>query len=214
MKANFKKYFMEFLGTFFLVFTVGCTMVIGSSGVIPAIAIGAVLMIMVYAGGYVSGGHYNPAVSLAVAMKGDLLWRHLIPYWIVQVLGGACAAFIVSWLVNGLIPVLPTEFNIISILIGEFLFTFALAFVVLHTATAARTMGNSYFGLAIGATVMSGIFAVGGICPAAFNPAVALGVGFLGIVTWKTVVFTIISNILGAIAAAAAFCLTSFECKE
>ena len=84
-----RKYLVEFIGTFFLVFTVGCTAYFAHPGVIAPIAIGAALMVMVYAGGHISGGHYNPAVSLAAAIRGRLEWRDFIPYIIAQFLGGS-----------------------------------------------------------------------------------------------------------------------------
>lgn len=95
----FKKLLVEFIGTFFLILTVGCTVFSNGSGVIPAIAIGFILMAMVYAGGHVSGGHYNPAVSLACAIRGALPWRDILPYWIAQLLGGALAGLLVTYLV-------------------------------------------------------------------------------------------------------------------
>ena len=91
MKNNFKKYLVEFIGTFFLMFTVSSAVRFDGEGVIPAIAIGFALMIMVYAGGHVSGGHYNPAVSVAAAIRGALEWKQLIPYWVSQLLGAGAA---------------------------------------------------------------------------------------------------------------------------
>ena len=99
MKELLKKCLVEFIGAFFLIFTVGCTVFSGGQGVIPAIAIGFVLMVMVYAGGHVSGAHYNPAVSLAAAVRGALEWKDLVPYWVAQLAGGALAALVVSYLV-------------------------------------------------------------------------------------------------------------------
>ncbi len=203
MKDNFRKYTTEFIGTFFLVFTVGCTILFGQPGVIPAIAIGGALMVMVYAGGKISGGHYNPAVSLAAVLRGSLSSHELIPYWIAQILGALAAAFLLSQMV------LPPIFNDIityettGLIIGEFLFTFALCYVVLLTATSEDTIGNSYYGLAIGAVLTVGIFAVGGaVCYGAFNPAVAIGLGKMYIADWSLVVLTILANILAGFVAA------------
>jgi len=203
MTECFRKYLVEFIGTFFLVFTIGCVSLLGGSGVIPAIAIGFILMVMVYAGGHVSGGHYNPAVSLAACMRGALSWKHLIPYWLVQLLGAAAAAFLVRFV--AVAPAAPDAvvFDIRSLIIAEFLFTFALCYVVLLTATSRHTEGNSYYGLAIGSTVLVGIFAVGGtLCAAAFNPAVALSLSVMGMFSAKVVAITAITNLIaGAIAA-------------
>src|SRR5664279_5496851 len=95
-----KKYLAEFIGTFFLVLTVGCTVIPGTAGVIPPLAIGAALMVMVFAGGHVSGGHYNPAVTLAVFMRGRLASKEVVPYWMAQLAAGVVAASTAVWLVG------------------------------------------------------------------------------------------------------------------
>ena len=185
MKENFRKYLVEFIGTFFLVFTVASAVLFGGNhGVIAPLSIGFVLMVMVYAGGHISGGHYNPAVSFAAAIRGALAWGQLIPYWIFQVLGGACAALLVAH--YAVLPELSgCPFTPVQVIIGEFLFTFALCYVVLLVATSEKTQGNSYYGLAIGSTVLVGAFAVGGIfCLGAFNPAVAVGLGLIKSTCW------------------------------
>ncbi len=203
MKDNFRKYLVEFIGTFFLVFTVASAVLLGGEhGVIAPLSIGFALMIMVYAGGHISGGHYNPAVSFAAAIRGALAWGQLIPYWIFQVAGAACAALLVANY-----AVLPEAagcpFSCVQLVIGEFLFTFALCYVVLQVATSKKTEGNSYYGLAIGSTVLVGAFAVGGIfCLGAFNPAVAVGLGMIKSVCWVGAGITIATNLVaGAVAA-------------
>jgi aquaporin Z len=152
-----RKYLMEFIGTFFLVLTIGCTVIPGDSGVIPPLAIGSVLMAMIFAGGYISGAHYNPAVTLAVWIRGRLEKQDVLPYMIAQVTASVVAALVVSFLVGTRSPMIIK--NIPAALLSEFLFTFALAFVVLKVATAKGTSGNSFYGLAIGMTVMGGAFA-------------------------------------------------------
>lgn len=168
------KYFTEFIGTFFLVFTIGCTVIPGSAGVIPPIAIGAALMVMVFAGGHISGAHYNPAVTLAVWIRGKCDSKDVLPYIFAQAAAAAAAAAIVGFLVGSGSPM--TIESVPKAFAAEFLFTFALAYVVLNVATAKGTANNSFYGLAIGFTVMAGAFAVGGISGGVFNPAVALGV--------------------------------------
>lgn len=211
MKENLKKYLVEFIGTFFLVFTVGCTVFSDAKNVIPAIAIGFILMVMVYAGGHVSGGHYNPSVSLAAAIRGALSWRNIIQYFIAQLLGAVLAAFAVKYVI--VVPPIEamTVFNIPALIIGEFLFTFALCYVVLLTATSKAVEGNSYFGLAIGSTVTAGAFATGTFCLAAFNPAVVTGLITMGVVTPQTAIATIITNLVAAIAAAYTYKLVSCD---
>jgi aquaporin Z len=169
-----KKYLTEFIGTFFLVFTV--CLAAGGHASIPPIAIGASLMVMVYMGGPISGGHYNPAVSLAALMSGKLPGKELIPYWISQLAGAIVAAAISDWILGtSFAPAPAPTASAWQALVVEFLYTFALCIVVLNVATSKRSAGNSYFGLAIGFTVLVGAFAGGGISGGAFNPAVGLG---------------------------------------
>jgi len=202
MKDLFKKCLVEFIGTFFLVFTVGSAVVLGGEGVIPAISIGFILMVMVYAGGHISGGHYNPAVSLAALIRGALPPKDLIPYWIAQIFGAACAAYLVLPFADGK-TFECCVYGPELLILGEFLFTFALCYVVLLVATTKKTEGNSYYGLAIGSTVTVGAFAVGGIfCYGAFNPAVAIGLGCMQVACWVCISTTIVANLVaGALAA-------------
>ncbi len=169
-----KNYLAEFIGTFFLVLTVGLTVLSGTQ--FAPLAIGCALMIMVYMGGHVSGGHYNPAVSLAAAMRGALDMPQLVPYWIAQILGALAAAFAVQFLLGQTFAPTPAATaSVPQSLLVEFLFTFALALVVLSTATAKKVQGNSFYGLAIGFTIVVAAFAGGPISGGAFNPAVGIG---------------------------------------
>ncbi len=170
-----KNYLTEFIGTFFLVLTIGLT-VIAESPFAP-LAIGSALMVMVYMGGHISGAHYNPAVSLAVFMRGRMdSAMEMVYYWIAQVLGAFVAAVIVYLCVSDTFAPAPgANASMQGVLLVEFLFTFALALVVLNSATAKGTEGNSFYGLAIGFTVMVGAFAGGEISGGAFNPAVGVG---------------------------------------
>lgn len=207
---NLKKYLVEFIGTFFLVFTIGATAAFGGEGVIAPLAIGFVLMVMVYAGGYISGGHYNPAVSLAAAMRGALEWKQVVPYWVFQILGGVFAALIINLLSGGLDAPVKESFQLSTIVIAEFLFTFALCYVVLHTATSKKTEGNCYYGLAIGSTVMVGAFAVGSVCMGAFNPAVAISAVVMGCVCCAKIAWlTLATNFVAGAAAALIYKITN-----
>jgi aquaporin Z len=133
-------------------------------------------MIMVYMGGHISGGHYNPAVSLAAAIRGALPMGKLVPYWLVQLLGAMVAALAARYALGKPFACAPGEaVGAGQALLIEFLFTFALCLVVLNVATAKKTEGNSYYGLAIGFTIVVAAFAGGGISGGAFNPAVGLG---------------------------------------
>jgi aquaporin Z len=198
------KYIVEFIGTFFFVLTIGCTVIPGAEGVIAPLAIGAALMVMVYAGGHISGGHYNPAVTLAVFLRGKCDAKDVAPYWIAQVLGGAAAAFMAVWLMGK--SGTPMDIaNVPKAFVAEFLFTFALAYVVLNSATAKATSGNSFYGLAIGMTVMIGAFSVGAISGGAFNPAVVVGIGLMKLVNLSSIWIHIVADLLGGLAAGLMF---------
>ena len=204
-----KKYLVEFIGTFFLVFTVGSTVIGPGAGPMAPLAIGASLMVMIFAGGHVSGGHFNPAVTLAVWIRGKCENRHVVPYWIAQI----AAALVAAWLV-GKIKMPGTAQPLVlagwkPAFVAEFLFTFALCWVVLNVATSKGTQGNSFYGLAIGMTVMVGAYAVGGVSGGAFNPAVATGITRMGLSLWSNYWVLVSGEVAGAIAAATAYKLVS-----
>ncbi|MBI4023742.1 MAG: aquaporin [Verrucomicrobia bacterium] len=199
-----RKYITELIGTFFLVLTIGCTVIGGGPQVIPPLAIGMALAVMVFAGGHISGGHYNPAVTLGVFLRGRCPAKDVVPYMICQVIGGVLAALIAKFLKAGSeVPTLNPAVG--PALVAEFLFTFALVYVVLNVATAKANDGNSFYGLAIGMTVLIGAFSVGAISGGAFNPAVAIGITVMGIVSWSNIWIYLVSNFLGGGVAAVVF---------
>jgi aquaporin Z len=160
------KYITEFIGTFFLVLTVALT---GNP-----LAIGAVLMVMIFMGGKISGGHFNPAVTLGVLIRGKIDMKDSVMYWIFQFIGAFAAALMALWFTGKSFAAAPAPgVDFARACVAEFLFTFALVSVVLNVATTKKHADNSYYGLAIGFTVMAGAFAVGPISGGAFNPAVA-----------------------------------------
>ena len=163
-----KNYITEFIGTFFLVLTIGLT-----AGVdIAPIAIGGMLMVMVYMGGHISGAHYNPAVSIAMIIRGLLSVKEAIKYILSQLGGALLASYLVSFLTGDIMKVAAGEYSVSQILVVEAIFTFALVLVILNVATNPKTEGNSYYGLAIGFTIMAAAYAGGGISGGAYNPAV------------------------------------------
>ncbi len=165
---NTAKYLTEFIGTFFLVFTVTV------SG--NPLAIGAMLMVMVYLGGHISGAQYNPAVSLAVMIRGKQSVQQMLMFWGVQLLGAIVAALCAHYMYGrDAAPQPDPSINIMKPLFIEIVFTFALASVVLASATTKKTSGNSFYGLAIGFTVMAAAYTGGGISGGAYNPAVGTG---------------------------------------
>lgn len=208
MTELLKKCLVEFIGTFFLVMVVGMSVFSASAAMMPPIAIGFMLMVMVYAGGRISGGHYNPAVSLAAAIRGVLPWKDFAPYCASQFFGGFLAALVSACYVS--VPTSESDFfNIWTIIVLEFIFTFALCYVVLHTATSKDSQGNGYYGLAIGATVTAGAFSCAGLCYSAFNPAVALGFLSMGVATIKALSITILVNFAAGALAACVYKITS-----
>ncbi len=194
-----KKYITEFIGTFFLVLTVGL-----ASGDNAPIAIGSALMIMIYAGGHISGGHYNPAVTLGVLIRNRISLRDAIIYVGSQLAGGVAAALIV-----GMLRDLPSEadqtLDITKAILAELLGTFALVYVVLNVATVKANEGNSYFGLAIGFTVMVMAYCFGAYSGGAFNPAVAVGASVLKAFSWGNIWIYLVACFGGGALAAILF---------
>jgi aquaporin Z len=202
------KYAVEAIGTFFLVFTVGAA--VGSGSPLAPLGIGAVLMVMIYAGGHLSGGHYNPAVTMAVLVRRRIRLRDAVGYWVVQFGAGLLAAVVVRTVVD------PTRMataaamtltgrTLLAAFVVELLFTFALCYVVLNVATSKAHPDNSFYGLAIGFTVVAGAFAVGAISGGAFNPAVSLGAAVMGMFAWPTLWIYLVAQALGGIAAGVTF---------
>lgn len=191
-----KKYLVEFIGTFFLVFTVGIA--VRQAAPFAPFAIGSILMVMIFAGGHVSGGHFNPAVTLAAFLRGRCDKRDVLPYWLAQFLAALAAAFVVNLVLEGRVSPTVVVRPTVNSFIVEFLFSFALAWTVLNVATAKGTMGNSFYGLAIGFTVLVGAITVGGISGGAFNPAVGLGVWTMGMESAKQFGVYLVSDFAGA----------------
>ncbi len=214
MTSDLKKCFVEFFGTFFLCFTVLCCILLSVNPVLVPIAIGFVLAVLVYAGGPISGGHYNPAVSLAIFFIGRMGSKKTLLYCIFQVFGAAYAALMALLLSSVIEPVTQSDFAAFPMIIAEIVFTTLLIYTVFFTAVSKRVNGNQYFGLAIGTSVMVGVAAVGGICLAALNPAVAIAVGLLRIACFKTVIITIIADIIAAGVACGLFKLLSLDDVE
>lgn len=202
------KALVELIGTFFLVLVIGLTVIVPGAGAMAPVAIGAMLMVMVYAGGPISGGHYNPAVTLAVWLRGKCEAKDVPSYMGAQVLGAVLAALLVGVCKRGSYVSALTP-QVLPALLVECLFTFALAFVVLNVATSKKSAGNSYFGLAIGFTVVAAVYAGGGISGGAFNPAVAIGITLLGLSSVGNLWIFLVANLAGGALAAFVFRLTN-----
>jgi aquaporin Z len=161
-------------------------------------------MVMIFAGGHISGGHFNPAVTLAVCLRGKCPPADVIPYMLAQVLGAAAAAAAVLY-VKGNPTVAAATPDVPRALLAEFLFTFALCYVVLNVATAQGTSGNSFYGLAIGFTVLVGAYSVGSVSGGAFNPAVAAGITVMGLSQPANIWIFLAANFAGSVVAALVF---------
>jgi aquaporin Z len=192
-----RKYVVEFIGTFFLVFTV-CTAVETGAALAP-VAIGGVLAAMIFAGGHISGGHYNPAVTLAVFLRGRISMIDAAWYAGVQIVAGVVAALACRFVIVAKPEAAPAVEGraLAAAIVVEILFTFALAYTVLNVATSKSHPNNSFYGLAIGLVVLAGATAVGSISGGAFNPAVGLGVIVAGLATWSMLWIYLVATLLG-----------------
>jgi len=202
------KYITEFIGTLFLVLTIGLS-VISQSPMAP-LTIGLGLMVMVYMGGHISGAHYNPAVTVAFLLRGKLPSGDVVPYIVSQLLG-AVVASVITYVITGqtFAPVPGASASPVAVLLVEILFTFALALVILNVATHPKTRGNAYYGLAIGMTVATGAFAGGAISGGAFNPAVGIGPTLINAIlsggSFASLWYYLVGPLLGAAMAAVVY---------
>ena len=170
-----KKYLTEFIGTFFLVLIIGLSK--------NPLAIGFGLTILVYMGAHISGAHYNPAVSLAMLLRKEITISDFIKYTLSQVLGASLAAYVVSIMSSNMIIQPDLQEPVAIILLAELMFTYLLVFVILNVATHPDLEGNSFYGFAIGLTVMTGAYCVGPLTGGVFNPAVSIGPSLIDLVT-------------------------------
>jgi aquaporin Z len=206
-----RRYITEFVGTFGLVLTIGCV-VLGESSLAP-LAIGGVLAALVFAGGHISGAHYNPAVTLAVFLRGRMRGIDVLPYFGAQIAGGLLGAVAARMIVNpaSIEAISFSGREIVVALFAEFLFTFFLAYVVLNVATSQDHADNSFYGLAIGFILFAGVSAVGALSGAAFNPAVAIAASAIGLFSWSAIWVFLVANFAGGAIAALVFRLLNPE---
>lgn len=204
------KAIMEMIGTAILLLTIQLAVGAKDSSLAP-LAIGVALITIVYAGGPISGAHYNPAVSLAIMLRGKMSMHDMMIYWISQVVGG-CLGALAGGTIGGVYSNIGIGdgFGTVQALLAEVVFTFLLCFVVLAVATHSKVDGNHYYGLAIGLVVASGAIAVGPISGGAFNPAVALGLAVAkGFDNMGYVLSVMVADLSGGMAAAACFYLVA-----
>ncbi len=202
-----RKYLVEFIGTaLFMTAIFGAVL---SQSPLAPLGIGAALMALVYAGGHISGAHYNPAVSLAVFVRGRLPASDLGPYVGAQLLGALVAYLVALGIFGRQLDAVTGGLNLtpvmLAALLAELVFTFALAWVVLNVATSDDHPVNSFYGLAIGFTVTAGAVAVGGVSGAAFNPAVVFALSLSGVFAWKWIWLYLVGQLVGGALAGLVF---------
>jgi len=207
----------EFVGTFLLVFTVGCN-VLSKTPVWAGVSIACVLMVAIFSLGGISGGNFNPAVSLTLAIvnsmkgPGGMDWGKCAVYMVTQVLAGIIAAFAYAILFWNAFNLAPTKgFSWFSAGLCETLYTFMLCFVVLNVAVARKYSesdggkGNQWYGLAIGFVIIAGAYGAGVVSGGCFNPAVAIGIdtSSMGLGFGWCIAYTVFEFIGAALAALA-----------
>ena len=199
------KLITEFIGTFFLTLTICTAAAFGTAGSHAPFAIASTLMVMIYAGGHVSGAHYNPAVTISIYLRGACDKSDVAPYIASQVVAGVAAAMVAS---NLLVPegdVAPLVMDTGPAMAAELMFTFALAYVILNVATSESTEGNGYYGAAIAFVVLAGALTVGSISGASFNPAVTASLVSAGVMEVADSWVHLVPQLAGGALAALAF---------
>lgn len=167
------KLLTELVGTFVFLSVIALSKPMGA---LAPLAIGSVLMVVVYMGGHISGGHYNPAVSFGLWLRRKIDLVTMLTYWLAQLVGAALA-FIFGYIVSAHTPGIAPAHSAtwIQALAVEAVYTGLLVLTVLNVAATRATEGNSFYGLAIGFAIVIGAFAGGPISGGAFNPAVGFG---------------------------------------
>ncbi len=184
-------------------------------------------MVMIYALGYVSGGHFNPQVSLAAYLTNNFPLKELPFYWFAQMFGGfmgAGFAMAVVFTINipdDLSHTEPKNIGYPSIspdvkgngeaFFNEMLYSAVLSTVVLHTACSPKQTGNQFYGLAIGFTVVAGAIAGGSVSGGAYNPAVGFCLPLVAhghdptLSIGMSILVYVLGDLLGGILAAAGY---------
>ena len=199
------KLIAEFIGTFFLALTICTAAVHGSAGDYAPFAIAATLMVMIYAAGHISGAHFNPAVTVAVWLRGACEKSDVVPYISVQALAGVLAAIVSQEILLAEPSVTAIDMDATNALAAEFLYTFALVYVILNVATSDATQGNGYYGAAISFVVLAGALTVGGISWGSFNPAVSGALLVSGAIELSDLWIHLVPQFLAGVLAVQAF---------
>ena len=199
------KLIAEFIGTFFLALTICTAAVHGSAGDYAPFAIAATLMVMIYAVGHISGAHFNPAVTVAVWLRGACEKSDVVPYISVQALAGVLAAIVSQEILLAETSVTAIDMDATNAIAAEFLYTFALVYVILNVATSDATQGNGYYGAAISFVVLAGALTVGEISGGSFNPAVSGALLVSGAIELSDLWIHLVPQFLAGVLAVQAF---------
>ncbi|MBK7796838.1 MAG: aquaporin [Saprospiraceae bacterium] len=199
-----KKLIAELIGSFFICF-VACLCYNSNLGQVSGIVIGLALMGMIYAGGHVSGAHYNPAVTLAALIRGKISVAEVPGYILVQLVGALLAGLMVSTFFLGVAKSVDVGMKVPQMMMGEMLGSFAIVYVLFNVVGSKDTAGNSFYGMAVGLTQAAIIIAMGSIAVVALNPAIALSCVASGVIGFKDLWLYLVGELLGAVLAALYF---------
>jgi aquaporin Z len=196
-----QKLLTEFIGTFFLSLTISVSVIHYEYEYIP-FAIASTLMVVIYAGGHISGAHYNPAVTISVYLRGSCNKDDVLPYIASQILAAVIAALVADRFLTTKKYYDVELFTLGSeAVVAEFLFTFLLAYVILNVATTESKSGNGYYGASIALVVLAGAITVGSISLASFNPAVTSALIISGKISFSASWMHFLPQLVGAILA-------------
>lgn len=187
----------EFLGTFFF-----CAVALQSRSPLAA---AFALTVLVYALGYLSGGHFNPAVSVAVWLRGQLEKGEMLRYAAAQAMGAVGAFLLYKLLANPGDTVEKLQVPAFRALLGETVFTFLVAFTFLHVRTARQQLGNAYFGASLGLAHYAGASSIGRLSAGACNPALGLAFVLAGHVPSWMILIYLPAGLIGGAAAAVTY---------
>jgi len=162
---------IEFFGTAILTLEVG---LVGYT-TLGALGVMAVLLALIFAGAHISGGAYNPAVVIALTLRGKLFWKTSLVYIVAEYLGSFFGAGLAYWIgQNKCFYPYPSYESSGEALAVEMIFTMIFTFVILSVATSTSTKDNQYYAVAIAFALLAGVVAAGPVSGAAINPALGI----------------------------------------
>lgn len=205
---NSKKIIVEFIGTFFLMLCLTMLIKNGKATGLEGLAIASIYIALIYAGNAISGSHFNPAVSIALFVKGIMSINEAVAYIGAQLVAAIFAVFSADAMLQGIATGndnLPLRIDPIPSFLAEFFGTFVLVYIILNVANSKRSENNQYYGLAIGSVLLACNYSFGPVSGGAFNPAIAIGYCIGNVAEWSTSWAYFVGEILAAIVAAIVF---------